>query len=35
LALKNIMAEWERPTREWKAALAQFAILFPECLAAV
>jgi transposase-like protein len=33
LALRNIMAEWERPTREWKAALAQFAVLFPERLA--
>jgi transposase-like protein len=35
LALRNIMGAWIKPTREWKAALAQFAILFPERLAAV
>jgi transposase-like protein len=35
LALRNIMGVWARPTREWKAALAQFAILFPERLAAI
>ena len=35
LALRNIMDAWIKPTREWKAALAQFAILFPERLAAV
>lgn len=35
LALRNIMGTWIKPTREWKAALAQFAILFPERLAAV
>lgn len=34
MALRNIIAEWRMPAREWKAALAQFAILFPERLAA-
>jgi len=33
LALRNIIAEWSRSTRQWKAALAQFAILFPDRLA--
>lgn len=35
LALRNIMGLWARPTREWKAARAQFAILNPERLAAI
>lgn len=33
LALRNIMADWGRAQKEWKGALAQFAILFPERLA--
>ncbi len=35
LALRNIMGVWATHTREWKAALTQFAILFPERLAAI
>jgi len=35
LALRNIMDVWARPTRDWKAALVQFAILFPERLATI
>jgi transposase-like protein len=34
MALRNIIAGWKMPAREWKAALAQFAVLFPERLAA-
>lgn len=30
LALKNITKEWKMSAREWKAAMNQFAILFPE-----
>ena len=30
LALKNIMAKWKRPPREWHAAKAQLAIQFGE-----
>lgn len=28
LALRNITADWSRATREWKAAMNQFAILY-------
>jgi putative transposase len=35
LALRSIMGVWARPTRDWKAAMAQFAILLPERLAAI
>jgi transposase-like protein len=34
MALRNIIAGRKMPAREWKAALAQFAVLFPERLAA-
>lgn len=30
LALRNITKEWKMSAREWKAAMTQFAILFPE-----
>jgi transposase-like protein len=30
MALRNIMAKWSRSTREWKAALNQFAILYAD-----
>jgi transposase-like protein len=30
LALRNITAGWTRPTREWKAAINQFAILYED-----
>lgn len=30
LALRNITKEWKTSAREWKAAMTQFAILFPE-----
>jgi putative transposase len=30
LALRNIMAKWDRGPRHWKSALNQFAILYPE-----
>ena len=30
LALRNITAEWSRATREWKAAMNQFAILYED-----
>jgi putative transposase len=30
LALRNITAKWSRSAREWKAAMNQFAILYPE-----
>jgi transposase-like protein len=30
LALRNIMAKWSRSTREWKAALNQFAIFYAD-----
>jgi transposase-like protein len=30
LALRNITADWTRPTREWKAAMNQFAILYED-----
>ncbi len=30
LALRNIAAEWSRTTREWKAAMNQFAILYED-----
>jgi transposase-like protein len=30
LALRNITADWTRPTREWKAAMNQFAIIYED-----
>jgi len=30
LALRNITADWERPSRDWKEAMNQFAILYAE-----
>jgi transposase-like protein len=30
LALRNITKEWKMSAREWKSAMTQFAILFPE-----
>lgn len=30
LALRNITAEWSRATREWKAAMNQFAIIYED-----
>jgi transposase-like protein len=30
LALRNITSEWRRATREWKAAMNQFAILYKD-----
>jgi putative transposase len=30
LALRNITADWERPARDWKEAMNQFAILYAE-----
>ena len=30
LALRNITAGWRSPSREWRAAMNQFAIMFPE-----
>ncbi len=30
LALRNITADWRRATREWKAAMNQFAILYED-----
>jgi putative transposase len=30
LALRNITADWSRPTREWKEAMNQFAILYDD-----
>lgn len=30
LALRNITADWTRPTRQWKAAMNQFAILYAD-----
>ena len=35
LALRNITAKWKNTAREWKPALAQFAILFEDRFAAV
>ncbi|GAB4476646.1 MAG: hypothetical protein OHK0044_22650 [Burkholderiaceae bacterium] len=32
LALRNIMADWTRPPREWTAAMNQFAIAYPDRL---
>jgi putative transposase len=30
LALRNITAKWSQPVREWRSAMNQFAILYPE-----
>jgi putative transposase len=30
LALRNITAQWSRATREWKAAMNQFAIIYED-----
>lgn len=30
LVLRNITKKWQRPQREWKAAMTQFAILYPD-----
>jgi transposase-like protein len=30
LAMRNIAQKWQRPIRDWKAALSHFSILFPE-----
>jgi putative transposase len=30
LALRNIAKKWTRPIKDWKAALNQFALMFPE-----
>lgn len=30
LVLRNITRRWQRPAREWKAAMTQFAILYPD-----
>jgi len=30
LAINNIAKRWNRPIKNWKAALSHFAILFPE-----
>ena len=30
LALNNIAKKWNRPIKDWRAALSHFAILFPE-----
>ena len=30
LALNNISKKWNRPIKNWRAALSHFAILFPE-----
>lgn len=30
LALRNITADWTRPTRQWKAAMNQFAIMYAD-----
>ena len=30
LALRNITADWGRPTREWRAAMNEFAIAYGE-----
>ena len=32
LAMNNISKRWNRPTKNWRAALSHFAILFPERL---
>jgi len=34
LALKNITADWGRAAKEWKAAMNQFAVLYPDRFAA-
>ena len=34
LAMNNIAKKWNRPIKNWRAALSHFAILFPERLAA-
>jgi len=33
LAMRNIAKKWTRPIRDWKAALNQFALMFPEIAA--
>jgi len=33
LAMRNIAKKWTRPIRDWKAALHQFALVFPEITA--
>jgi len=33
LAMRNIAKKWTRPIRDWKAALNQFALMFPEITA--
>ncbi len=30
LAMNNIAKKWNRPIKDWRAALSHFAILFPE-----
>jgi putative transposase len=30
LAMNNIAQQWQRPIKDWRAALSHFAILFPE-----
>ncbi|MEL7520100.1 MAG: IS256 family transposase, partial [Cyanobacteria bacterium J06553_1] len=30
LAMNNISKKWNRPIKNWRAALSHFAILFPE-----
>ena len=30
LAMRNIARKWQRPIRDWRAALSHFSILFPQ-----
>ncbi len=30
LAMRNIAKKWTRPLKDWKAALNQFTLMFPE-----
>ncbi len=32
LALRNITADWRRANQDWKAAMVQFAIIYPDRL---